>query len=254
MAGQSRRQGGAQINLHYLLQVRQRGLTDLTDLLTHLVIHGLDMSQRTVEDALNAPLIEAAGDRGLTGGPAGLQQGEGAGLTGAEGQVLPGRGREVELVVDGNLFTGLRGSRNTGHRHDVVVTSIQGVHPLLNLHVVKILSLSKEQLQLLYFAATYYNSPEHHPASFVLYFQLQFGGQLAGVHVEHQVQLQLIQPRLAPAGDEFNFFNFLKPPDLDMVEQEYLPTGVEEVKASPHSYCTAGMGKEASPAYSESSE
>ena len=43
------------------------------------------------------------------------------------------------------------------------------------------------------------------------------------------------------------------PPDLDIVEQEYLPIGVEEVKASPHSYCTAGMGK-VSPVYSESSE
>ena len=156
--------------------------------------------------------------------------------------------------MDGDLFTGLRRSRDTGHSHDVVITSIQGVDPLLNLHVVKILSLSKQQLQFLYFAATDYIPPEHHPASFVLYFQLQFSGQLAGVHVEHQVELQLIQSRLAPAGDKFYFFNFSKPPDLDMVEQEYLPTGVEEVKASPHSYCTAGMGKEASPAYSESSE
>ena len=61
--------------------------------------------------------------------------GEAAGLS----QVLPG---QVELDVDGNIFTGLGGSRDRSHRHDVVISSIQCVHSLLDLHVVKILSLS----------------------------------------------------------------------------------------------------------------
>ena len=30
---------------------------------------------------------------------------------------------------------------------------------------------------------------------------------------------------------------------LEMVEQEYLPVREEEVKASPHSYSTTGMGR-----------
>ena len=38
-----------------------------------------------------------------------------------------------------------------------------------------------------------------------------------------------------------------------MVEQEYLPTGEEDVKASPHSYCTLGMGR-VCPVYCDSSK
>ena len=169
--------GGTEVDLHDLLQVRERSLahvTHLAHLSADLVIDRLDLSERTVEDALNTSLVEAAGDRGRAGGPAGLQLRESAGLGEAAGlsQVLPG---QVELVVDGNIFTGLGGSRDRGHRHNVVISSIQCVHSLLDLHVVKILSLS-----------------EHHPPGFVFYFELKFRGQLPGVHVKYEVELQFI--------------------------------------------------------------
>ena len=88
--------GRSDIQLDDLLEVGERRLTDLP---AHLVIHGLDLSQRTVEDALDAPLVEATGGGGA-GGSTGVQEGQSAGW----GLLLR---RLVILVVDCHVFAGL---------------------------------------------------------------------------------------------------------------------------------------------------